>query len=108
MGAYGFVSAIGIGFIAWSSTHLYMCFCAPEGFWGFVQSLIVMDSTFCHILLSLIHHSHTLYGAVMVGMFFAVIGGMSKGVAWFTGTNEGEIPRTVHIGIQRPTREVSL
>ena len=109
MGVYGFVTAVGVGFIAWSSTHMYMYFCAAQGFWGFIQSLVVMDSTFCHILLSLIHHSHSLYGAVMLGVFFTIIGAMSKAIAWMTNAKPEEIPRTVHLRTvtRQPTRDAS-
>lgn len=102
IGLYGFVTAVGVGFIAYSATHMYVCFCAPTGFWGFVQSLVIMDSTFCQVLMGLVHHSQSLYGAMMVAFLLSMIGGISKGVGWLTGTPAPEIPRNIQIkGFQR-------
>lgn len=95
LGLYGFVSAIGVGFVAYTATHVYVCFCAPSGIWGFVQSLIVMDSTFCNLLLGLVHHAQSMYGAMMVAFLFSLIGAIGKGVAWMTGEVATEIPRTI-------------
>jgi hypothetical protein len=102
-GCYSFLTALGIGFIAWTSTHLYVCFCAPSGFWGFVQSLVVMDSTFCHIVMGLIHHTQSLYGAMMIGFLFSAISVLGKGVAWMTGGKEGEVPTSIQ---SRPLKRV--
>ncbi len=102
IGVYGFVTAVGVGFIAYSATHMYVCFCAPTGFWGFVQSLVIMDSTFCQVLMGLVHHSQSLYGAMMVAFLLSMIGGISKGVGWLTGTPAPEIPRNIQVkGFQR-------
>ena len=95
MGIFSFVTAIGIGFVAYSATHIYVCFCAPEGIWGFIQSLIVMDSTFCQIILGLIHHTQSLYGAMMIAFLFSIISAIGKGVAWVTGGTPGEVPTTI-------------
>ena len=104
LGMYGFITAIGVGFVAYSTTHIYICFCAPSGIWGFIQSLVVMDSTFCQILLALIHHSQSLYGAMMVAFLFSLIGAMGKGIAWMTGQAERDIPNVVQSrGILRNT-----
>ena len=92
---YGFVTAVGVGFVAYSATHTYMYFCAPSGVLGFIQSLVVMDSTFCQIMMGLIHHSQSLYGAMMVAFMFSLIGAMGKGIAWVSGGEAGEIPRTI-------------
>lgn len=97
IGLYGFITAIGVGFVAYSATHVYVCFCAPTGIWGFVQSLIIMDSTFCQMLMGLVHHSQSLYGAMMVAFLFSIIGGISKGVGWLTGTPALEVPRTINV-----------
>lgn len=102
IGLYGFVTAVGVGLIAYSATHAYVCFCAPTGVWGFVQSLVIMDSTFCQMLMGLVHHSQSLYGAMMVAFLLSMIGGISKGVGWLTGTPAPEIPRNVQVrGFQR-------
>lgn len=95
LGMYGFITAIGVGFVAYSTTHIYICFCAPSGVWGFIQSLIVMDSTFCQVLLGLIHHSQNLYGAMMIAFLFSLIGAMGKGIAWITGGPLVEVPTTI-------------
>ena len=85
IGVTGFVTAIGVGFIAYSATHIYVCFCAPEGVWGFVQSLIVMDSTFCQMLMALINHSKTLYGTMLMAFLFGILGSLGRCVNWMTG-----------------------
>ena len=85
IGVTGFVTAIGIGFVAYSATHIYVCFCAPEGIWGFVQSLVVMDSTFCQMLMALISHSQTLYGTMIMAFLFGILGSLGKCVNWMTG-----------------------
>ena len=85
IGVTGFVTAIGVGFIAYSATHIYVCFCAPEGIWGFVQSLVVMDSTFCQMLMALISHSQTLYGTMLMAFLFGIVGTIGKCVNWMSG-----------------------
>lgn len=89
------MTAIGVGFIAYSATHIYVCFCAPQGVWGFVQSLIMMDSTFCQMLLGLVHHTQSLYGAMMIAFLFSIIGAIGKGISWITGEPAPEIPKTI-------------
>ena len=84
-GCVSFITAVGVGFIAYTSTHVYMCFCAPAGLWGFLQSLIVMDSTFCHVLMGLIHHTQNLYGAMMIAFLFSVIAAIGHTVSSITG-----------------------
>ena len=95
LGMYGFMTAVGVGFVAYSATHTYMYFCAPTGVLGFIQSLVVMDSTFCQVLMGLIHHSQSLYGAMMVAFLFSLIGAMEKGIAWMSDTEPGEVPTTI-------------
>lgn len=82
--------------MAYSSTHLYVGFCAPLGFMGFIQSLIIMDSTFCQVLMGIISHSQSLYGAMMVGLLFSIMGGINKQVSNLSGLPENQIPRTVN------------
>lgn len=91
MGCCGFVTAIGVGLIAWSGTHLYMCFCAPTGVWGFVQSLVVMDSTFCQMLMALIQHTQTIYRGLMIAFLFGIVGVIGSGVSYMTGQPEKPI-----------------
>lgn len=85
IGITGFVTAVSVGFIAYSATHIYVCFCAPEGVWGFIQSLIVMDSTFCQMLMALINHSQTLYGTMLMAFLFGILGTLGRCVNWMTG-----------------------
>ena len=70
-------SALGLAFVAWSGTHMYVMFCAPTGILGFIQSLVTMDSSPCQALFSVINHSQTLYsatvGALLVG-FISFLG----------------------------------
>jgi hypothetical protein len=94
-GCVSFVTAVGVGFIAYASTHIYMCFCAPTGFWGFLQSLVVMDSTFCQMLMGLIHHTQNLYGAMMIAFLFSFVAAIGQGVHWITGEKVPEITDTI-------------
>lgn len=95
LGCYGFATAIGVGFVAYSATHIYVYFCAPSGIMGFIQSLVVMDSTFCHVVMGMINHSQSLYGGMIIAFLFSLIGAMGKGVAWMTGGEPGEVPTTI-------------
>jgi hypothetical protein len=97
IGGFTFVAAVGVGFMAYSSTHLYVGFCAPLGFMGFIQSLIIMDSTFCQVLMGIISHSQSLYGAMMVGLLFSIMGGINKSVSDMSGLPENQIPKTVNL-----------
>ena len=101
LGIYSFVTAIGVGFLAYAGTHIYVCFCAPSGVWGFVQSLIVMDSTFCQVLLGLIHHSQSLYAVMLLGFLFSFLGAVQKAVNWCSGRELPPVPNTLH---SRPLR----
>ena len=66
-------SAVGLAFVAWSGTHTYVVFCAPSGFYGFIQSLVTMDSSPCQALFQVISHSQTLYSATIASLLFAFI-----------------------------------
>lgn len=66
-------SAIGFALIGWSGTQLYVYYCAPSGFSGFLQSLVTMDSTPCQALFSLISHSQSLYAATIASLLFAFV-----------------------------------
>jgi hypothetical protein len=66
-------SAVGLAFVAWSGTQLYVVYCAPSGVFGFVQSLVTMDSSPCQALFSVIHHSQSLYSATIGALLFAFI-----------------------------------
>lgn len=94
-GCASFITAVGVGFIAYASTHIYMCFCAPAGLWGFLQSLIVMDSTFCQMLMGLIHHTQNLYGAMMIAFLFSLVAAIGHGVSYFTGEKVPEVTDTI-------------
>lgn len=101
-GGFTVIAALGIGFMAYSATHVYVGFCAPLGVMGFVQSLIIMDSTFCQVLMGIISHSQSLYGAMMVGLLFSIMNGINKTVTGVTGLPEGQIPRTVNVRSFQP------
>lgn len=66
-------TAVGLAFIAWSGTQVYVMFCAPSGFTGFIQSLVTMDSSPCQALFAIIGHSQTLYAATVASLLFAFI-----------------------------------
>lgn len=100
MGGWGLLTAVGIGFVAWSSTHIYMCFCAPQGAWGFVQSLIVMDSSFCQILMSLMINMQSMYKAMLVAFLFGLIGSLTKIANWMS-SEEIDIPTEIQGPILR-------
>jgi hypothetical protein len=105
LGGWGFLSAIGIGFVAWSATHIYMCFCAPRGIFGFVQSLVVMDSSFCQILMGLMLHSQSMYKAMLVAALFAVVGTLGKVATWMSG-EEIDVPTEIQGPILRRRRVI--
>ena len=105
IGIFSFISTIGVGFVAYTATHVYVCFCAPKGLWGFIQSLVIMDSTFCQMILGIIHHSHSLYGAMVVGLLFSLLAAINNGVAWLSGVPVEDVPLTIR---SRPiTRSMS-
>ena len=103
MGGWGLLTAVGIGFVAWSSTHFYMWFCAPQGAWGFVQSLLVMDSSFCQILMGLMLHSQSMYKAMLVAFLFGIVGSLTKLVNWMSG-EELDVPTEIQGPVFRRRR----
>jgi hypothetical protein len=66
-------SALGLAFVAWSGTQMYVVYCAPSGIFGFVQSLVTMDSSPCQALFSVINHSQSLYSATVASLMVAFI-----------------------------------
>ncbi len=66
-------SAVGLAFVAWSGTQMYVVYCAPSGFFGFVQSLVTMDSSPCQALFAVINHSQTLYSATIASLLVAFV-----------------------------------
>jgi hypothetical protein len=94
MGGWGLITAVGIGFVAWSSSHIYMCFCSPQGVWGFVQSLIVMDSSFCQILIGLMIHMQSMYKAMLVAFLFGIVGSLTKIANWMS-SEDIDIPTEI-------------
>ena len=103
MGGWGLLTAVGIGFVAWSSTHFYMWFCAPQGIWGFIQSLLVMDSSFCQILMGLMLHSQSMYKAMLVAFLFGMIGSLTKVATWISG-EELDVPTEIQGPVFRRRR----
>ncbi len=75
------LTAIGLAFIAWSGTQLYVTYCAPSGLTGFLMSLVTMDSSPCQALFSIVSHSQTLYSAMIASLLFALFGGMASCMA---------------------------
>jgi len=108
VGCWGIVTGLGVGFVAYSATHLYMCFCAPKGVWGFVQSLVIMDSVFCQIIMAMIQHSQGIYKTLLVAGFFSLLGAMGKVIAWMTDSEEMEVPTEIQGPVlRRRTRSTS-
>jgi len=103
LGGWGLVTAVGIGFVAWSATHVYLCFCAPRGVWGFVQSLVVMDSSFCQVLMGLMLHSQSMYKAMLIAALFAVVGTLGKVATWMSG-EELDVPTEIQGPVLRRRR----
>jgi hypothetical protein len=106
MGGWGLITAVGIGFVAWSSSHIYMCFCSPKGAWGFVQSLIVMDSSFCQILIGLMIHMQSMYKAMLVAFLFGIVGSLTKIANWMS-SEDIDIPTEIQGPVLR-RRKISL
>lgn len=106
IGGWGLLTAVGIGFVAWSSTHVYMCFCAPKGAWGFVQSLVVMDSSFCQVLMGLMLHSQGMYKAMLVAFLFGVVASLTKVASWMSG-EEMDIPTEIQGPILRRRKAIT-
>ena len=71
--AFTFMTAIGLGFVAWSGTQVYVLFCAPAGFTGFFQSLVTMDSSPCQAVFHLIAHSQMMYSVTIASLVCALI-----------------------------------
>ena len=42
--------------------------------------------------MSLIQHTQSLYGAMMIAFLFSIVGAIGKGVSWFTGEPEVPVP----------------
>ena len=74
-------SALGLAFVAWSGTQVYVLFCAPWGWTGFLQSLVTMDSSPCQALFAVISHTQTLYAATVASLLFAVFTFLTSCVA---------------------------
>ena len=106
MGGYTLVTAVGVGFLAYSSTHLYMCFCAPQGVMGFIQSLVIMDSTFCQFMMSIISHTQSLYSTMMIGLLFTLVTFIGKGINWMTDEEIGEVDSIQSRRLYRPSRKI--
>lgn len=47
------------------------------------------------MILGVIHHSHSLYGAMVVGLFFSFLAAINNGIAWVSGVSAGEVPLTI-------------
>lgn len=75
------LTAFGVAFIAWSGTQLYVLYCAPSGFQGFMMSLVTMDSSPCQALFSIISHSQILYSVMVASLVYAIFGGLASCVA---------------------------
>ena len=63
-----------------------------------------MDSTFCQILMSLIQHTQSMYGAMMIAFLFSIVGAIGKGVAWITGEPEVPVPAALEGRVLRPRK----
>lgn len=72
-GILAWTSALGLGFVAWSGTQIYVMMCAPPGVLGFFQSLITMDSSPCQAIFSLISHGQTLYAGMIGALLLGVV-----------------------------------
>ena len=64
-------NAVLFAFVAWGATRVYALYCAPAGFYGFLQSFITMDSTLCKVVFAIISHTQILYGAALATLFYA-------------------------------------
>jgi hypothetical protein len=75
------LTALGLAFLAWGGTQLYVNFCAPSGFSGFLLSLVTMDSSPCQALFAVVAHTQILYSAMIGSLLFAIIGGLGSCMA---------------------------
>ena len=83
--AKSFAIAIALGGVAWTSTRVYATYCVPAGFTGFLQSLVMMDSSPCQAVFALISHSHTLYASMIAAVLFGFLSLMTEGISFITG-----------------------
>lgn len=92
--AKSFLLALFLGAMAWGSTRIYATYCVPEGFSGFLQSLVTMDSSPCQAVFALISHSNTLYASMITAMLFGIFSGFQDFINLWTAprrltNNEG-------------------
>ena len=83
-----------------------MCFCAPKGAWGFVQSLIVMDSSFCQILIGLMIHMQSMYKAMLVAFLFGIVGSLTKIANWMS-SEDIDIPTEIQGPVLRRRKAIT-
>lgn len=81
-----FLLALFLGGMAWGSTRIYANYCVPEGFTGFLQSLVTMDSSPCQAVFTLISHSNTMYASMITAMLFAMFSGFQEFINLWTGS----------------------
>jgi hypothetical protein len=81
-----FLLALFLAFIAWSSTQVYATYCVPPGLYGFVTSMITMDSSPCQAVFALISHSGTLYASMIAAVLFSIFASFSGMINEHSGT----------------------
>ncbi len=79
-----FLLALFLGGVAWGSVRVYASMCAPEGFTGFLTSLITMDSSPCQAVFTLISHSNTLYASMIAAILYGIFNGFHDMIVLFT------------------------
>lgn len=89
-----FLLSIFLGGIAWGSTRIYANYCVPEGFTGFLQSLVTMDSSPCQAVFALISHSNTLYASMIAAMLFSIFSGFHD-IIVYVSDPRGQMPRQI-------------
>ena len=90
-----FLLSLALGGVAWGSTRMYAGYCVPEGFTGFLQSLVTMDSSPCQALFALISHSNTLYASMISAMLFSVFSGFNDVIVYINKPSRVEHSRPV-------------
>ena len=65
----GFTGSMVGGY--WCVTQLHAYYCAPSGFYGMIQTALLMSSPVCRTFVSIMSNIDSIYGAVWGGLFLS-------------------------------------
>jgi len=60
----------------WGVTQVHSYYCAPGGFYGMLQTALLMSTPICQTCLKVLNSVETIYSAAWAGVFFSVISGI--------------------------------